>query len=274
MSDNLVTYESDGSIALIGINRQHKRNALSLALMDALGEATARATGEARAAVIFGHGEHFSAGLDLAEFASSISSGERRQRRLRWLAPLEVISRGEIPFVVALSGACIGGGLELAAAAHVRVADDTTFFALPEGQHGIFVGGGASVRVQRLLGYARMADMMLTRRTLSAVEGERYNLCQYVEATGQALDRAKELARKIAENASLTNWAVCSCLPRVNDLSHDDGLFMEGLICTAVSSRETVGRVNAFVEKKTAPINRPTSSSEANPRADATRHRG
>jgi (methylthio)acryloyl-CoA hydratase len=63
--------------------------------------------------------------------------------------------------VAALSGACIGGGLELASACHVRVADESTFFALPEGQRGIFVGGGGSVRIQRLMGYARMADLML-----------------------------------------------------------------------------------------------------------------
>ena len=146
-----------------------------------------------------------------------------------------MIARGQIPFVAALKGACIGGGLEIAAAAQVRVADETTFFALPEGQRGIFVGGGGSVRIQRLMGYARMADLMLTGRVLTAAEGERANLCQYLVPAGQSLERAKSLAARIAQNAPHTNWAICACLPRVSDMSHDDGLFFEGLIGDVVA---------------------------------------
>jgi enoyl-CoA hydratase/carnithine racemase len=69
----------------------------------------------------------------------------------------------------------VGGGLELAAATHLRVADATAFFALPEGQRGIFVGGGGSVRAARLMGVARMTDMMLTGRVASAEEAERWS---------------------------------------------------------------------------------------------------
>ena len=65
----------------------------------------------------------------------------------------------------------IGGGLELAAAAHIRVAEPSAYYALPEGQRGIFVGGGGSVRLPRLIGVARMADMMLTGRVYRAEEG-------------------------------------------------------------------------------------------------------
>jgi (methylthio)acryloyl-CoA hydratase len=176
--------------------------------------------------------------------------GAPRRKRGRWNRSLDLVARGQIPFIAALKGACIGGGLEIAAAAHVRVADTTTVFALPEGQRGIFVGGGGSVRIQRLMGYARMADLMLTGRVLTAEEGERVNLCQYVVPAGESLARAKSLAARIAQNAPLTNWAVCSCLPRVNDMSHDDGLFIEGLIGNAVASQEGYERVKDFVEKR------------------------
>ena len=138
----------------------------------------------------------------------------------------------------------------------------TTFFALPEGQRGIFVGGGGSVRIQRLMGYARMADMMLTGRVLTAEEGERANLCQYVVPAGESLARAKSLAARIAQNAPLTNWAVCSCLPRVNDMSHDDGLFIEGLIGNAVASQEGYERVKDFVEKRAKPLVKPGTSGD------------
>ena len=118
---------------------------------------------------------------------------------------LDLIARGQIPFVAALKGACIGGGLEIAAAAQVRVADETTFFALPEGQRGIFVGGGGSVRIQRLMGYARMADLMLTGRVLTAAEGERANLCQYVVPAGQVA--------RTRQGAGGADRAECAAVP-------------------------------------------------------------
>jgi enoyl-CoA hydratase/carnithine racemase len=163
---------------------------------------------------------------------------------------LDIMARGYIPFVAALKGATIGGGLEIASAAHVRVADESTFFALPEGQRGIFVGGGGSVRIQRLMGFGRMADLMLTGRVLTVEEGERFGLCQYVTPKGESLERAKQLARRIAKNAPLTNWAVASCLNRVNDMSHNDGLFVETLISQAVSSQRSYDGLKAFVEHR------------------------
>ena len=80
-------------------------------------------------------------------------------------------STAACPVIAALKGAVIGGGLELACAAHIRVAEPSAYFALPEGQRGIFVGGGGSVRLPRLIGVARMTDMMLTGRVYSASEG-------------------------------------------------------------------------------------------------------
>ena len=264
MSENLVTYERDGEIALVGLDRQDKRNAVNDELMRQLRTAIERAVDEARVGVLFGHGAHFSAGLDLAEAATWLGADQetRRKRRGRWHPVLDLMARGSIPWVAALQGACIGGGLEIASAAHIRVADETTFFALPEGQRGIFVGGGGSVRIQRLLGYARMADLMLTGRVLTAAEGERYNLCQYVEPAGQSLTRAKALAARIAKNAPLTNWAVAACLPRVNDASHEDGLFMETLISTAVASEQSQERLKAFNEKRADRLPEPGKSGD------------
>src|SRR4029453_4143341 len=92
---------------------------------------------------------------------------------MMWHRALGRIERGELPVVVVLKGAVIGGGLELASAAHIRVAESSAFYALPEGQHGLFVGGGGSVRVPRLIGAHRMADMMVTVRGLGAGGGPR-----------------------------------------------------------------------------------------------------
>lgn len=250
MNERLVSYKLDGDVALVGIDRAAKRNAISDSVMTQLRQALIRATKEARCGILFGNGGNFSAGLDLAEAAKRMQSETAAlRRRGRWTRPLELVARGPIPWLAALNGACIGGGLEIAAACHIRVADETAFFALPEGQRGIFVGGGGSVRIQRLMGYARMADLMLTGRVLDAAEAERANLCQYVVPAGEALAKACELAARIAGNAPTTNWAVCAALPRINDMSHEDGLFFESLIGGGARSADREERLRAFVER-------------------------
>lgn len=143
------------------------------------------------------------------------------------------------------------------ASTHVRVADETAFFGLPEGQRGIFVGGGGSVRISRLLGVARMTDLMLTGRLLKADEAERYNLVQYVVPKGQALAKAKELAERICKNAPLSNFAITNSLPRVLDMSYDDGLFVERLISEYTRSPESMERLRAFLDKKAPRIRVP-----------------
>ena len=261
MSSDFITYELEENIAIIGINRPDKRNAMNETVIGVLRENVIRAGEEADAGVIFGHGKNFSAGLDLAELASRLAPDAQRPRKRRphpWHTTFDLIARGTIPFVAALHGATIGGGLELAAAAHIRVADETTFFGLPEGQRGIFVGGGGSVRIQRIVGYATMADMMLTGRLLSAEEGLRNKLAQYVVPPGQALEEAKRLARRIAQNTPQTNWQITNVLPRITDLSHDDGLFMEYLNSSMTRPPEALQRLRDFLDGRAAPLKQPT----------------
>lgn len=258
MTDSdIVLYELDGDVAIITLNRPEKRNAVSDRVIAALAEAVDRAQVEAKAAVICGNGKHFCAGLDLAEHVSrGPIEGVHHSRG--WHAVFERIEAGKIPFFSALHGAVVGGGLELASATHVRVADSSTFFALPEGTRGIFVGGGASVRVGRLAGVARMTDMMLTGRTVSAEEGERWNLCQYVVGEGEAKAFAIDLARKAANNAEMSNYAIIHALPRINDMARGDGLFLESFVASmAASSPEAEERLNAFLNKTAARLSHP-----------------
>ncbi|MGZ5865209.1 MAG: crotonase/enoyl-CoA hydratase family protein [Xanthobacteraceae bacterium] len=260
MAAPLVTYEIEGPLALIGLNRAEKRNAINNELVEEIRRAVVRAGDEADVGVLYGHGSNFSAGLDLAEafkrFAPDAPQPKKRKRHA-WHEIFDIIQRGPIPFVAAMHGAVVGGGLELATAAHIRVADETAFFGLPEGQRGIFVGGGGSVRIQRVIGYTTMCDLMLTGRLLNAQEARENYIAQYVVPAGQALAKAKELGQRIAQNAYNTNWAVCNMLPRVNDLSHDDGLFMEFMNSSMVRSPESQVRLKAFLEKRATPLNDP-----------------
>jgi enoyl-CoA hydratase/carnithine racemase len=262
MSEEHFIYEIDGDVALIGINRPEKRNALAETMMAELGRLAERAGQEAKAAVVFGVGAHFSAGLDLAELARQLEEGREPQPALGRHIPhvaFDNITRGRIPVVAALSGAVIGAGLEVAASAHVRVADDTAFFGLPEAQRGIFVGAGGSVRIQRLIGNARMTDMMLTGRILDADEAYAQNLVQYRVEAGKAVEKACELAAAIAGNTVESNWAITQGLSRVNDMSYDDALFVETLVARNSVSPGSDERLRDFVEKRAKPLARPAT---------------
>jgi len=257
MSLDLITYELDGPIAIIGLNRPKKRNAINDEVIIALRDAVTRAGEEADCGVLFGHGVNFSAGLDLAGLLKNLDPATpkpRKKPKHAWHTTFDLIARGPIPFVSALHGAVIGGGLELAAATHIRVSDRTAFFGLPEGQRGIFVGGGGTVRIQRIVGYSIMADMMLTGRLLDVDEALQTNIVQYIVENGTALEKAKELAVRITQNTPQTNWQITNMLPRVNDLSHDDGLFMEYLNSSMQRPPESMDRLRAFLEKSATPL--------------------
>ena len=253
MSEPLITYELDANVALIGMNRPDKRNAINDPLIDELRAAVLRAHEEADVAVLFGHGSNFCAGLDLGE-ALARATGQikppRKRRRHNWHEVFDLIARGPIPFVAALHGAVVGGGLELATAAHLRVGDETALFGLPEGQRGIFVGGGGTVRIQRVVGTTVMMDMMLTGRLLNAVEGLQEHIVRYVVPAGEVLAKAKELAHRVAKNSVETNWMIINVLPRIQDMSHDDGLFVEQLNSARARPPEAEQRLREFVSGK------------------------
>ena len=258
MGEGLITYARQGEIALIGLNRPDKRNALSDRVILAIGTAVARATAEARAIVLHAHGPHFCAGLDLAEHSEKPLFEAVKGSRL-WHRTFESIELGDIPVVSVLTGAAVGGGFELAASTHIRVAEQSAFFALPEGQRGIFVGGGGSVRIARMIGAARMGDMMLTGRSVGAAEMERWGSVSYVVPDGTALTRATEIATQIATNAPFTNYAILNALPRIADMSADNGLFTEAMVASlATMTPEAQDRLRAFLDKRAAKVQAPS----------------
>jgi enoyl-CoA hydratase/carnithine racemase len=237
-----------GQVAVLRLNRAPKRNALSDGLILAIKDVFEKLPGTTRAAVIDGAGPHFCAGLDLSEL-SERDAGQGLHHSRMWHAALELVQHGPVPVIGALHGAVVGGGLELASACHIRVADTTTFYALPEGSRGIFVGGGGAVRIPKLIGAARMTDMMLTGRVYKAEEGERAGFAQYLVPEGEALNKALELALRVAQNAPLTNYALMHALPRIADQPADHGFFTESLMAAiAQSAPEAKERVRAFLE--------------------------
>ncbi len=240
----------DGPVATLTMNRPDKRNAVSDALIAEIGAFFDRPPSGIKVAILTGTAGHFCSGLDLAEHvARNAEEGIHHSRG--WHRILDQIQYGGLPVVSAMFGAVIGGGLEIAASTHVRIAEPSTIFQLPEGRRGIFVGGGATVRIGRILGPDRMVEMMLTGRKYDAAEGHRLGLAHYLVGEGEALALATKLAHQIAGNAPLSNYFMIQAIARINDMSRADGLFTESL-CAALaqSSPDAEEGLKAFLEKR------------------------
>ena len=251
-----IRFEMRHDIAVVTLTRAKKRNALNDALIASLRHLFENLPPETRAAVISGEGDHFCAGLDLSDLKER-DAGEGMHHSRSWHIALERIQYGPVPVVAALHGAVVGGGLELASACHIRVADESAFYALPEGTRGIFVGGGGSVRIPRLIGVPRMTDMMLTGRVYNAVDGERAGFAQYLVPTGTAFEQAIQLAQRVATNAPLTNYALTHVLPRIADQPADQGFITESMMSAiAQAAPEAKQRVRDFLEGRAAKVSK------------------
>lgn len=257
-----LTVDRHDCVAVLAIRRAHKRNALNSATVQGIGRFFASPPPWAKSVVITSEGEHFSSGLDLSELNDHDAVSGIEHSRM-WHRAFAQIEAGPLPAVAALKGATIGGGLELAAAAHLRVAEESSFFAFPEGERGLFVGGGGSVRVPRLIGAQRMRDMMLTGRVLSSAEAERAGLVDYVVPEHEGLDQALALAARVAKNAAITNFAVLQALPRIAETDPETGFVLESLMATvAQSDPDTKGRLSDFLGGRGVKVARPSSATE------------
>ena len=248
--------ERHGEVAVLRLSRAAKRNALNDPTVLGIESFFATPPEGVKAVVLDAEGEHFCAGLDLSELTER-DAFEGLEHSRMWHRAFERMERGRIPVVAVLKGAVIGGGLELASATHLRVAEPSAFYALPEGQHGLFVGGGGSVRVPKLIGAHRMADMMLTGRVLDAAEGHALGLSHYLTGPGEGLARALELAQKIATNSPVTNFAVLQALPRIVESNPTEGYLLESLVAAlAGSSPQAQERMQTFLSGRGGKVRR------------------
>lgn len=196
--------------------------------------------------VITAEGDHFSGGLDLTEHVLR-SPQEVMDISAFWHRATQLIVDSPVPVICGLKGYVIGAGLELAAAAHVRFMEPDARFSLPEGRRGIFVGGGASVRVGQLIGTSRLTEMMLSGRHVDAEEALRIGLCQRMAAPDRAAKDARAYAVEVSANAPLSNRMILSGLRYIAEMPSSAGLFTESLAAALTqTSPEATERINAF----------------------------
>lgn len=250
MSDPILKVDVAGPVATLTMNRPDKRNAMCEELLECIEAFFSTPPKGVRVVILTGIAGHFCSGLDLSEHVHRSAEDNLHHSR-HWHSVMEKIQFGGLVVVSAMYGAVIGGGLELAASTHVRIAESSTIFQLPEGRRGIFVGGGATARVGRLLGPDRMTEMMLTGRKYSADEGLSLGLAHYSVGQGEAMELAQTLAGKISRNAPLSNYFMVQAISRINDMSQSDGLFTESVVAAlSQTTPDAEEGLKAFLEKR------------------------
>jgi (methylthio)acryloyl-CoA hydratase len=253
LSNSLIVSQR-GPIALLRLSRPSKRNALDPATIAGIEAFFSDPPEGVRVIIVYGEGKHFSAGVDLSALTDVRAQASLRFSRACHRA-FDRIENSEVPVIAVMQGAVIGLGLELASAAHIRIAERSGYYALPEAGLGIFVSGGGAVRIPRLVGMPRMADMMLTGRTYSADEGLPLGFSQYVVEDGQGITKALELAEKVAANTVLSNFAVLQALPRIARADTEGGALAESLMAAlTLTDEEANARLDAFLKKQSPKV--------------------
>ena len=245
-----INFSVENGIAHLQLNRPEKKNAIIDSLCLEIEHVFLNLSDDVNVIVLSGNGPEFCSGLDLREHKAREPFQVVKHSQM-WHRVFGHIRESGIPVVAAMHGAVIGGGLELGICAHVRVTEEGTYYRLPEGKHGIFVGGGASVNVSNVIGASRMTEMMLTGRDVNAEEGLRIGLSHYVVGNGDALAKAFELAEGIGKNSKYSNWAMTTGLSRISNMSAQEGMYTESLICGITQTSEEVkARIDAFLNRK------------------------
>jgi enoyl-CoA hydratase len=214
--DKLVTYRREGYVGFITLNRSQKRNALNLAVWDAIGEAVAEAAAdaEARVFIVRGEGPAFCAGLDLSpdnELIPMISGSASASQKVKFYRAVkhvqEIHNRLERltrPTIAAIQGHCLGAGLELALCCDIRLCCEGTQFALPEAVLGLITDVGGLQRLPRVVGPAYAREIAFRGSRFDAAWAKEINLVNHLYPDKETLDaRALELAEEIAGNPPL-----------------------------------------------------------------------
>lgn len=200
-----ISTERRGHVFLMGVDRTRKRNAFSLDMYMALGRAYGELDGddELRCGVLFAHGDHFTAGLDLPEWTGAFA-GDNLPVPEGGACPFALYGpRVSKPLVFATQGLCLTIGIELMLATDIRVAARDTRFGQIEVKRGIYPVGGATLRMAGEIGWGNAMRYLLTGDEFSAEEAFRMGLVQEVVEPGAQLDRAVEIAQTVAQQAPL-----------------------------------------------------------------------
>lgn len=250
-AEDVLLVEERGRVLVLTLNRPQARNAISLELATALGEAleTLDARDDVSVAVLTGAGGSFCAGMDLKGFAR----GEIPIIEGKGFAGL-VERPPRKPLIAAVAGYALGGGFEIALACDLIVADTTATFGLPETRRGLTAGAGGLLRLAQRIPYHRAMELVLTGRMMPAAEAERYGLLSTIAEEGKVLEAALELAQQVAQNAPLALQASKQVIQESPDWPLHEKFARQWPIVDPIRhSRDAKEGALAFAEKR-APV--------------------
>jgi enoyl-CoA hydratase len=241
----------EGPLARIALKRADKLNALDGAMVEALGEAARAidASRETRVAILMGEGKAFCAGGDIAAWGSLNALDMWRDWTRAGHRAFEALARLRAPLVAALTGHAFGGGLELAAAADIRVAESGIRLGLPETGLGMAPGWSGTQRLVRRFGPSVVRRMALTGRMFTAEEGLKLGLVDEVTPPGEALARAHVIAADIMKRGPVAVQIVKAMINAAEGEDRDAPI--EGLAgALTATTQDLVEGVAAFRDKR------------------------
>jgi enoyl-CoA hydratase len=252
--DNL-TFERDGAVVTITINRPRVLNALNTATLADLDAALTAIQDDpaVRAVILTGAGEKaFVAGADINELAV-LTPAEGKEHARRGQAIFNRIERLGKPVIAAINGFALGGGCELAMACTIRIAADTARLGQPEINLGIMPGYGGSQRLPRLVGRGRALEILLTGEMVSAPRAYEMGLVNTVVPGAKLVAAARSLAQTLAAKAPIAVRYILEAVHHGQDMSVADAQFLEtSLFGTIASTEDMKEGTRAFLEKRTA----------------------
>jgi enoyl-CoA hydratase len=244
--------EREDGVAVLTIDRQEKLNALNPQVTEEIGQALLELEAEGpRAIIVTGAGERsFVAGADISAMSVMDPLEAKRFSEIGHAA-MALLDRSPIPSIAAVNGFALGGGCEVALACDIRVAAENATFGFPEVSLGILPGMGGTQRLPRLVGPALAKELIFTGRRISAEEAREIGLVNRVVPQGEALNAAREIAARIAENGPLAIRHAKSATNRALDVDLVSGLEYEAdqfaLLFATEDAREGMG---AFAERR------------------------
>jgi enoyl-CoA hydratase len=253
VAEQLVITQIEDGVATVTINNP-PANTLTLGVMTALEAAIDGLIADAavKTAVVTGSGNMFIAGADIREIAGLDSAVKGRAVTLKGQAIFTKIEQSPKPVIAAINGLfCLGGGLELAMACHMRVASERVRIGLPEIDLGIMPGFGGTQRLPRIVGPSKAAELILTGDKITGVEAKAIGLVNKAVPEGEVLKQAQGLAKKIASKGQAAVHAAMMAIgrglasPLAAGLEKEAELF--GTLCETADMKEGV---KAFLEKR------------------------
>lgn len=263
MGDEQLTFERDGEVVILTMNNPRRKNALTPDMIALMAQAWDQIDSDdgIRVAILTGHGDSYCVGGDLADgwmvkgtdkSSGGNAAGKPSKARGSIITDGLLLSRSLTkPLIAAVNGPCLGGGCEMLQQTDIRIAEEHAVFGLPEAKFGLIAGAGSTVRLKRQIPYTKAMEMILTGEPLTAAEAYHFGLVGHVVPAGRSLQKAREIASRIAANGPLAVRNAKASILASGWLDEADARMIEQrFVVEVMTSHDAKEGLAAFVGKR------------------------